>query len=106
MICLHVVAKKQNDNRCVPSDANLAQRLLSFKVGRIKRTSITIKKGDKMKSSTTDNVEGKMHQVKGKVKEVAGKITNDPDLEAEGKGEVLAGKVQEKIGELKKIVEE
>ena len=58
-----------------------------------------------MKSSTTDNVEGKMHQVKGKVKEVAGKITNNPDLEAKGKGEVLAGKVQEKIGEIKKIVE-
>jgi len=67
---------------------------------------MTIKKGDRMKSSTTDNIEGKMHQVKGKVKEVTGKITNNPDLEAEGKGEVLAGKVQEKIGEIKKIVDE
>ena len=59
-----------------------------------------------MKPSTTDNVKGKMHQLKGKVKEVAGKITNNPVLEAEGKEEVLAGKVQGKIGEIKKIVEE
>ena len=38
-----------------------------------------------MKSSTKDNAEGKMHQMKGKIKEVAGKITGDRDLEAEGK---------------------
>lgn len=98
--------KKQNDSSCVPSAVNLAQRLLYLKVERIKKPLMTMKKGDRMKSSTTDNVEGKMHQVKGKVKEVAGKITNNLDLEAEGKEEFLAGKVQEKIGELKKIVDE
>ncbi len=33
-----------------------------------------------MKSSTRDEAEGKMHQAKGKVKEVIGKAVNNPDL--------------------------
>jgi uncharacterized protein YjbJ (UPF0337 family) len=56
-----------------------------------------------MKSSTRDEAEGKMHQVKGKIKEIAGKVIMNPDLEAEGKGEIRTGKVQGKIGEIKKI---
>jgi uncharacterized protein YjbJ (UPF0337 family) len=46
-----------------------------------------------------------MHQVKGKIKEVAGKLVNNPELEAEGKVENLNGKVQEKIGEIEKVLE-
>ena len=57
-----------------------------------------------MKSSTKDNMEGKMHQVKGKIKETVGKAVGNPDLEAEGKVEDLEGKVQEKIGDVKKVV--
>jgi uncharacterized protein YjbJ (UPF0337 family) len=56
-----------------------------------------------MKSSTKDNAEGKMHQVKGKVKETVGKIVKNRDLESEGKVENVEGKVQEKIGEIEKI---
>jgi len=58
-----------------------------------------------MKSSTRDKAEGKMHQVKGKIKEVVGKVVNDEDLEVEGKIENLEGKVQEKVGDIKKVVE-
>ncbi len=57
-----------------------------------------------MKSSTKDNAEGKMHQIKGKVKETVGKVVKDHNLESEGKVENLDGKVQEKIGEIKKVV--
>lgn len=56
-----------------------------------------------MKSSTKDNAEGKMHQVKGKVKETVGKIVKNRDLESEGKVENAEGKVQEKIGEIEKV---
>ncbi len=56
-----------------------------------------------MKSSTKDNAEGKMHQVKGKVKETVGRIVKDSDLEAEGIVENINGKTQEKIGEIKKV---
>jgi uncharacterized protein YjbJ (UPF0337 family) len=57
-----------------------------------------------MKPSTKDNAEGKMHQVKGKVKETVGKVVGNDDLEAEGKVEKLDGKIQEKIGQVKKVV--
>ena len=58
-----------------------------------------------MKSSTKDNAEGKMHQVKGTIKEVAGRIVGNSDLEAEGKEERLDGQVQEKLGEIKKVMD-
>jgi uncharacterized protein YjbJ (UPF0337 family) len=56
-----------------------------------------------MKSSGKDKAEGKFHKVKGKVKEVAGELTDNPTLEAEGTAEKIGGKVQEKIGQVKKV---
>ena len=56
-----------------------------------------------MKSSTKDRAEGTFHEVKGKVKEAAGKLSDNPDLEAEGTGEKIAGKIQGKIGQVKKV---
>lgn len=58
-----------------------------------------------MKSSTRDNAEGKMHQVKGSIKEAAGKLVGNKDLEGEGKDEHTEGKIQEKVGEIKKVVD-
>jgi uncharacterized protein YjbJ (UPF0337 family) len=57
-----------------------------------------------MKSGTRDEAEGKWHQIKGKIKEVAGKLNDDPELEAEGTNEKIAGNVQEKVGQVKKVV--
>jgi uncharacterized protein YjbJ (UPF0337 family) len=57
-----------------------------------------------MKSSTKDQAEGKFHQVKGKIKEVAGDLTDNPKLEDEGTDEKIVGKVQEKIGQVKKVL--
>ncbi len=51
-----------------------------------------------MKPSTQDKTEGKLHEVKGKIKEEIGKATKNPNLEGEGKGEKIAGKVQNRIG--------
>ncbi len=55
-----------------------------------------------MKSSTRDNAEVKMHQVKGKIKETVGRVVKNRDLEIEGIVEKNDGKVQEKIGKIKK----
>jgi uncharacterized protein YjbJ (UPF0337 family) len=63
------------------------------------------KRRNMMKSGTRDEAEGKLHQVKGKIKEIAGKASMNPDLEGEGKEENLDGKVQEKIGKIKKVLE-
>ncbi len=56
-----------------------------------------------MMSSAEDRTKGKFHEIKGKVKEEAGKLTNSPELEAEGRAEKIAGKVRTKIGEIKKV---
>jgi uncharacterized protein YjbJ (UPF0337 family) len=56
-----------------------------------------------MKPSTTDQVEGILHEVKGGVKEKAGQITGNPDLTNEGQAEKLAGKVQKKVGQVEKV---
>ncbi|PKN86540.1 MAG: CsbD family protein [Deltaproteobacteria bacterium HGW-Deltaproteobacteria-1] len=56
-----------------------------------------------MKSSIRDKAEGKFHQMKGKVKEVAGDLTDNPKLEAEGTGEKMVGKAQENMGKVKKV---
>jgi uncharacterized protein YjbJ (UPF0337 family) len=58
-----------------------------------------------MKSSTKDQAEGKFHKVKGKIKEIAGKLSMNPDLKSEGKDKNRADKIQEKIGEIEKVVE-
>jgi uncharacterized protein YjbJ (UPF0337 family) len=51
-----------------------------------------------------DRTAGVGHQVKGAVKEAAGKVTGDKKLEAEGKGEKVAGKVQNAVGGAKDSV--
>jgi len=57
-----------------------------------------------MKSSTRDQARGKFHKVTGTLKEIAGKVSMNPDLEAEGKDEKWAGKIQEKMGEIEKVL--
>jgi uncharacterized protein YjbJ (UPF0337 family) len=58
-----------------------------------------------MKRSTKDKAEGKFHKMKGKVKQKAGQLTNNPGLEAEGTVEKAAGKVQGIIGQVEKALE-
>jgi uncharacterized protein YjbJ (UPF0337 family) len=58
-----------------------------------------------MKPSTNDQIEGAVHEVKGKLKQAAGQVVGNPDLEAEGQGEKIAGKVQKKVGQIEKVFE-
>ena len=53
-----------------------------------------------------DRIEGSYEQAKGKVKEVAGKVTGDTKLETEGKADQIKGKVQNTIGGMKDSVKE
>ena len=57
-----------------------------------------------MKRSTKDKAKGKFHEVKGKAKETVGRATNDSDLEAEGLGEKIGGKIQKKIAQVEKVL--
>jgi uncharacterized protein YjbJ (UPF0337 family) len=48
-----------------------------------------------------DRIKGAAAQLKGAAKDAAGKLTGDVKLEAEGKTEKAAGKMQSAIGGLK-----
>ena len=56
-----------------------------------------------MKPSTRNQAKGELHAIKGKVKEAVGRLTNDPDLEAEGTIEKTQGKLQKKAGQIGKV---
>lgn len=53
-----------------------------------------------------DRIEGSLEQGKGKVKEVAGKVTGDAKLESEGKADQVKGKVQNAVGGMKDLIKE
>jgi uncharacterized protein YjbJ (UPF0337 family) len=58
-----------------------------------------------MKSSLKNQLGGTLHEVKGKLRQTAGEVTNDPDLAADGQVEKLAGKVQKKVGQIQTVFE-
>ncbi len=57
-----------------------------------------------MKVSTHDQTEGKLHELKGAIKQKAGELTKKPKLEADGIAEKNAGKVENVIGKIEKVV--
>jgi uncharacterized protein YjbJ (UPF0337 family) len=57
-----------------------------------------------MKPSTKDEFRGTAHEVKGKFKEKVGQLTSNPDLETQGQGEKVGGKIQTKIGQVEKVL--
>jgi len=56
-----------------------------------------------MKSSTKDRTKGRINEAKGKLKEKAGRAIGNPDMEDQGAAEKVGGKIQRKIGEVKKV---
>lgn len=57
-----------------------------------------------MKPSTKDQARGKLENLKGKMKELAGVLTGRRKLEAEGKDQKLAGKARQKLGQVEKVL--
>jgi uncharacterized protein YjbJ (UPF0337 family) len=53
-----------------------------------------------------DQVNGRVNEAKGAVKEVAGKAVGNKDLELKGKIQNSAGKVQASFGDLKKDIKD
>ena len=56
-----------------------------------------------MKSSTQDHVEGTAKSIAGNVKQATGKVLGNPRLQAEGKANQGEGRIQQKIGDVKKV---
>ena len=59
-----------------------------------------------MKPSTNDQTTGKFHEFKGAIKQKAGELTSNPNLEADGRAEKNAGKVRSFVGKVEKAVGE
>jgi uncharacterized protein YjbJ (UPF0337 family) len=59
-----------------------------------------------VKQSTKNVARGKANEIKGKVKEKAGRMTNNPRLEDEGTDQRIGGKVQRKVGQVQKVLED
>jgi uncharacterized protein YjbJ (UPF0337 family) len=57
-----------------------------------------------MKDSMTDKVKGAFHETKGKVREMAGIASGDKEMEGNGSGERISGKVQKKVGQIKTVL--
>ena len=57
-----------------------------------------------MNPSSKDQIQGKFHEVKGKAKQAAGQVTDNPKLQAEGQAEKLTGKLQKKVGQVEKVL--
>ena len=49
-----------------------------------------------------DEIKGKAEKAKGYVKDKAGELLNDPELEAEGEAERVTGAVRETVGRAKR----
>jgi uncharacterized protein YjbJ (UPF0337 family) len=60
---------------------------------------------ESMKQSTKDQATGKLHEMKGKIKEKAGQATNNANLANEGQDEKVGGKIQKKVGQIEKVFE-
>ena len=58
-----------------------------------------------MKHSTKDQIEGRFHEVKGKLKEAAGILIDNQKLESDGACERATGNIQEKLARVEKVLE-
>jgi uncharacterized protein YjbJ (UPF0337 family) len=59
-----------------------------------------------MKNSTKDRLQGGAREMKGRVKEAAGVLTGNRRMKSEGQAEKMAGKVERKVGEIRKVLED
>jgi uncharacterized protein YjbJ (UPF0337 family) len=53
-----------------------------------------------------DRIKGSAEQAKGKVKEVAGKLTGDEKMKTEGQADQIKGKIQYTVGGIKDSIRE
>jgi uncharacterized protein YjbJ (UPF0337 family) len=59
-----------------------------------------------MKRSTKDKAKGKFHELRGKLKTKVGGATENRRLQAQGIGETLVGKMQARLGQVEKVIEQ
>ncbi len=53
-----------------------------------------------------DQIQGRVEEAKGSIKQTTGRVIGNPDLEDRGAGEKVAGKVQKTYGDVKEQVKD
>jgi uncharacterized protein YjbJ (UPF0337 family) len=66
-----------------------------------RKESVTV---ERERTMNKDELKGKAEALKGKIKQGAGKLTNDPDLHDEGVADEVAGKTQDALGHARRKV--
>ncbi len=61
--------------------------------------------GNRTMSGATDMISGQWNQIKGKVKERWGELTDDDLMQAQGKFEQLVGVIQKRTGQARNTIE-
>ena len=56
-----------------------------------------------MNSSTSDKIKGTAKEAAGQIKETTGKAIGNPNLRDRGTAEKIEGKVERKVGDVKKV---
>ena len=79
-------------------------RFLAVTVLPLYSLSIYAEESQKNTSMNKDQVDGRVGEVKGKVKEVTGQILGDKPLEIEGHLQKNIGKAQAEFGDIKKDI--
>jgi uncharacterized protein YjbJ (UPF0337 family) len=59
-----------------------------------------------MNSSTEDKIKGTTKEAVGTVKEKTGEAVGNPDLQDRGTAEKVEGKIQKKVGDIKKVFDQ
>jgi uncharacterized protein YjbJ (UPF0337 family) len=59
-----------------------------------------------MKSSTKNQATGSAKIASGKIKETAGRLVGNPRVEAAGKSDQVEGRVQMKVGQIEKVLDQ
>ena len=59
-----------------------------------------------MKSSTKNQATGTAKTIAGKIKSAAGKLVGNPRLEAAGQADQVEGRVQKKLGQIERVLDQ
>lgn len=57
-----------------------------------------------MRSGTRDKAEGRARNIAGSIKAAAGRVLGNPRLQAEGNADQVEGRIQKKVGDIKKVL--
>jgi uncharacterized protein YjbJ (UPF0337 family) len=82
-----------------------AEEMYFYPINRIKTQPREVRKSNQqfMNSSTKDKIKGTAKEAAGKVKEEMGKAIGNRNLRDRGAEEKVTGKVERKVGDVKKV---